>query len=1221
MNRKAAFFLPAAAILCLSIVGISERHASADRFQGSAGNGPTLDRQTSIRLRNEQIARQRGMSGDAVSAARQRDQALVQLERAEKQLLRSASTKDQPHAPEVIPVWSELGPKPLPNGETQQAGVTAPVSGRATAVVVDPTNANKVYLGTAQGGVWRSLNGGASWTPIFESAQSLAIGSLALAPSSPTTLYIGTGEHPGNSVNDTFFGVGVYRINNADTVATLLGPINPPYSFTSIFGQALTTTCFGGRAITKIVVHPTDPATIFVSTTGSFSGISGLTIGSEFPPLGLRGLYRSTNATSSPGSVTFQKMAVSTDASFDNPGTGNTGIWDLAFEPGNPNNLLVTVAGSSPPIGGVFRTTNALAATPSFTQVLTPTLDPDGLAMRLAINKVDAVVTVYATSNEASSCPGEKGRLRKSTDGGLNWTDVPAADGFCGGLCIYGSAIMIDPANANLVYLGGSSRGACADVLQRSTDGGATFLRDDTGLNSSAHGIFFDVTTVPATIWFVCDGGVWKRPDAVAGTAWINRNNAPLGTMQFQSVAVHPTDKNFTIGGTQDNGTVAQPVNAGDWVGAESGDGGFALIDQSATDTTNVTMYHTFSNVTNSLIGFSRTNLGSCLNVKDSWEFRGAGLPVDLSLSCDGTAKKNTNGINITDATNYYAPLALGPGTPNTLYFGTDRLYRSTNRGDTMTIVSQAPLAGSNPISTINISRTNDNVRIVGTVNGKVFATVTGSSTLTDISPTLPLDPNGAPFPDLKYISRVVIDPNNPNIAYLALSYYTPAGQGIFKTTNLNLTGTGTVTWTAFGNGIPSVPINALVVDPTNSNRVFAGTDIGVYSSEDAGANWAPYGLGLPRVAVFDLAVQAPNHLLRAATHGRGMWEIPAVTPTAAAAKISGRIVTSTGAPLAGVTVTISGDSRTIRTITDSDGRYQARNLDTGEYYVVIPSLSDYTFAPAMRSYSLVADQADALFTARADAVQAFNPIDTAEYFVRQQYLDFLGREPDQNGFEYWSNQLNQCGTDAECLRTRRISIASAFFMEREFQDTGSYIYDLYKGSLGRRPTYEEYSFDRQQVIGGAQLDAEKTALAESFVQRAEFVSKYEGANGADSFVDALLQTVQESGVDLSSRRATYVSAYNSGNTVNASRALVVRALADETAFKQAEYNAAFVLSEYFGYLRRNPDQRGYEFWLNVLNNGDPGNYRGMVCAFINSVEYQRRFSTVVSRSDADCGR
>src|SRR5947207_6769068 len=111
-----------------------------------------------------------------------------------------------------------------------------------------------------------------------------------------------------------------------------------------------------------------------------------------------------------------------------------------------------------------------------------------------------------------------------------------------------------------------------------------------------------------------------------------------------------------------------------------------------------------------------------------------------------------------------------------------------------MTVVSQNPLSGSNPVSAIGISPTNDNVRIVGTVDGKVFATVTGSGTLTDISPTLPDDPYGSPFPNQKYISRAVIDPNNPNVAYIRLSYYMPAGQGIFKTTKLNLAGTRTVT-------------------------------------------------------------------------------------------------------------------------------------------------------------------------------------------------------------------------------------------------------------------------------------------------------------------------------------------------------------------------------------------------------------------------------------------
>jgi hypothetical protein len=99
------------------------------------------------------------------------------------------------------------------------------------------------------------------------------------------------------------------------------------------------------------------------------------------------------------------------------------------------------------------------------------------------------------------------------------------------------------------------------------------------------------------------------------------------------------------------------------------------------------------------------------------------------------------------------------------------------------------------------------------------------------------------------------------------------------------------------------------------------------------------------------------------------------------------------------------------------------------------------------------------------------------------------------------------------------------------------------------------------------------------------------------------------------------IARYNSGANLVQSRSFVVRDMTESSVFRDAEYNAAFVLAEYFSYLRRNPDARGYDFWLDVLNNGDPDNYRGMVCAFINSAEYQRRFSSVISRGDGECSR
>src|SRR5205807_3081584 len=143
----------------------------------------------------------------------------------------------------------------VPNGQTQT--ISDAVSGRVTAIAVDPTDSNVAYLGAADGGVWRTLDGGSTWTSIFDSAASLAIGSLAIPATSHTTLYVGTGE--GNSSGDSFFGVGLYRIDSANTTATLSGPYNPSGAFT-------------GRSISRILVSPTDADTIFLSTAGGVAG-------------------------------------------------------------------------------------------------------------------------------------------------------------------------------------------------------------------------------------------------------------------------------------------------------------------------------------------------------------------------------------------------------------------------------------------------------------------------------------------------------------------------------------------------------------------------------------------------------------------------------------------------------------------------------------------------------------------------------------------------------------------------------------------------------------------------------------------------------------------------------------------------------------------------------------------------------------------------------------
>jgi len=246
------------------------------------------------------------------------------------------------------------------------------------------------------------------------------------------------------------------------------------------------------------------------------------------------------------------------------------------------------------------------------------------------------------------------------------------------------------------------------------------------------------------------------------------------------------------------------------------------------------------------------------------------------------------------------------------------------------------------------------------------------------------------------------------------------------------------------------------------------------------------------------------------------------------------------------------------------------------------------------------------------------NPIDDARFFVRQQYLDFLNRDPDPGGFDYWTSAITSCNGDPQCINSRRVSVSAAFFIELEFQETGGYIYSLYKASYGQQPTYAQFIPDRSRVVGGANLDAGKQAFADAWVLRPDFLAKYPATMQQGDFVDTLIATVKAttSGVvDLTSQRVTLLATLQVSG-----RGSVVRQVAENAAFKQAEYNKAFVLMQYFGYLRRDPDQGGYNFWLDVLNNRVQNNYRGMVCAFITSAEYQDRFSSVITRNDSICG-
>lgn len=765
--------------------------------------GSTMDKEAYLKLRAEHTDMLQGFD-----TARQdsRAKAVADMERSERRLaeLRGDS-------PEAV-IWTPLGPAPIPVGGGN--------SGRTSAIAIHPTNPDIAYVGTAQGGLYRTLNGGATWTPLMDSALTLAIGAVAIAPSDPTTVYVGTGEST-LCGSGCFIGVGVYRINNADTSPVLTGPLNRDGSNNDIFT---------GRAISEVLVHPTDANTIFVSTTSGIAGIGSNTTGL---PLPIRGIYRSTNVAGA--DPTFALL---------NLGISERNVTDIVMEPGNPSRIYAGVVGVTAGDGGVYVTSNALDAAPSFTPLLNTTLTGSNSRVELAANKVGPTTTVIAASGEGT------GTVWRSVDGAPFTMLID--NNFCNPQCFYDIAVAIDPTDANKVYLGGSP----TIVFAKSTTGGVSFTSSSAGLHVDTQAIAVAPSN-PSMVYFASDGGIWRTNDVnVTPIVWNSLNNTTFSATQFMGIALHPLDRNYSLGGTQDNGTEFLFPNGTQWVRSAGGDGGFAVIDKTSPTINNVTAYHTFFNQTSNQIGFSRA-MTTVASGDPIW----GGL-----LGCGGTA----NGINCADATLFYAPMVGGPVAPdsagkNTLYFGTNKLYRSANTGTTMAAVSQTlPNTASNErVSAIGIAPQNDDVRLIGSTIGRVYLSITpGATTMTDVT--------GAISP-ARYIGRIAIDPTNANVAYVALNGFgAAAGQHIWKTSNLL---SGAPSWIAAGSGIPDTPVNTLAIDPANTQVIYAGSDIGVFKSNDGGGSWIPFSNGLPRVAVFGMEIQPIHRVLRIATHGRGMYE------------------------------------------------------------------------------------------------------------------------------------------------------------------------------------------------------------------------------------------------------------------------------------------------------------------------------------------------------------
>jgi hypothetical protein len=251
------------------------------------------------------------------------------------------------------------------------------------------------------------------------------------------------------------------------------------------------------------------------------------------------------------------------------------------------------------------------------------------------------------------------------------------------------------------------------------------------------------------------------------------------------------------------------------------------------------------------------------------------------------------------------------------------------------------------------------------------------------------------------------------------------------------------------------------------------------------------------------------------------------------------------------------------------------------------------------------------------------NPIGTTAYFVRQHYRDFLGRDPDEGGLQFWTGQIAQCGTDERCAEARRVDVSAAFFLSIEFQNTGyfDYLTNQVAFDSGEHLTRRAFLADTLELSEGVvvgvgdwqqRIDDNKRDFVQRFISRPSFLAEYPLEMSPAQFVDKLAANTFDplqpagGGALTQAERDLLVADLESGAKT---RAQVLRAIVENESFKRRHFNKAFVLMQYFGYLRREPDQAGFEFWLQRLNRHD-GNYvdAQMVKAFLDSLEYRARF-------------
>jgi len=415
--------------------------------------------------------------------------------------------------------WTSIGPAPIGLGTGRET------VGRITSIALDPTNAQVLYIGGATGGVWKTTNGGTTWTPLSDNECGLATGSLAIDPVNPQIVYAGTGEE--NFSSDSYQGCGVLRSTNGGATWTQLGAS----SFILPSGSA--------SRIGKLLID--------VASAGSVTS-TVLLAGSQ------TGLWKSDNS----GSTWSLSLAGI--------------ITDLVADPTAAGTYTAAIgATSGGTSNGIYRTTDFGANWTKLSGGL-----PTSSLGRIALGVAPSAPNVMYAAIQTTSVNTILG-IWKTLDNGNSWSKLTATNASCGSQCWYNLVLTVDPTQPDRVIFGGVS-------LYGSTDGGTTFSTMGSGVvHVDHHAFLFDPKT-PTTMYSGNDGGIFRSVDG--GATWVSLNTNLALTQFYPGISVHPTDASIIVGGAQDNGTL-QWSGVAMWASLPiGGDGGFTATDYRTGNTT-----------------------------------------------------------------------------------------------------------------------------------------------------------------------------------------------------------------------------------------------------------------------------------------------------------------------------------------------------------------------------------------------------------------------------------------------------------------------------------------------------------------------------------------------------------------------------------------------------------------------------------------------------------